>query len=475
MSEAALAGADWAMATSGSLPRAGRDAVVLGGSMAGLLAAAVLARAFDHVTIVERDELRGDGESRRGVPQGRHVHLLLPRGGEALDELFPGLTAELTRDGSRSSERLDQVHFEVGGHLFCQEPTAVGTPVHEQSRPFLEAHVLRRVRALRNVSVLDEHDVAGLCADPAGRVVTGARVVPRRGPAIERELPADLVVAATGRNGAVPAWLSELGYDAPAEEEVRVDIKYATRRMRLDSTLVAPTDLILIGPTPTRPTLLGACAQEGDTWIVTFAGFGGHHPPTASEAWRAFGDGWVPRRFAEAFHRGECLSEVLVHRFPANLRRRYERLERFPDGLIVVGDAVCSFNPIYGQGMTIAALEALALRDCLAHGTRDLPRRFFKAASRPVARAWQFAIGADLAMPPDVVPGPRPLPLRLVNRYLDSYQAGAEHDSVLATHFFDVTGFEAPVRTLFGPGSLARIVQQRRRTREDAPLPLISG
>ena len=475
MSRGAFDGAHWVMATTGSLPRAGRDAVVLGGSMAGLLAAAVLARAFDHVTIVERDELRGDGEARRGVPQGRHVHLLLPRGGEALDELFPGLTAELIRDGARSSERLDQVHFEVGGHQFCQDRTVVGTPVYEQSRPFLEAHVLRRVRAMPNVSVLDQHDVAGLRADPSGRVVTGARVVSRHGPASERELAADLVVAATGRNGTVPAWLTELGYDAPAEEEVRVDIKYATRRMRLDPALMAPTDVILVGATPTRPTLLGAAAQEGDTWIVTFAGFGGHHPPAASEAWRSFGDTWVPRRFVEAIHKGECLSDVLVHRFPSNLRRRYDKLDRFPDGLIVAGDAVCSFNPIYGQGMTIAALEALALRDCLAHGTRDLPHRYFKAASRPVARAWQFAIGADLSMPPDVVPGPRPLPLRVVNRYLDSYQAGAEHDSVLATHFFDVTGFEAPVRTLFGPGSLARIVQQRRRTREDAPLPVISG
>jgi 2-polyprenyl-6-methoxyphenol hydroxylase-like FAD-dependent oxidoreductase len=462
--------------TPASQPRAGREAVVLGASMAGLLAATVVAKAYDHVTLVERDELVGDGEPRRGVPQGRHAHLLLPRGGEILDELFPGLLAELCRDGGATSDSLDRLHFEIGGHLFSQDPMSVDTPAHVQSRPFLEAHVLRRVRDLPNVTVLDGHDVVGIRADASGRHVIGARVAPRDGRSLERHLPADLVVAATGRNSTVPAWLTELGYDVPDEEEVRVDIKYATRRMRLDRAVTEPTDLVLIGPTPTRPTLFGALVQEHDTWVVTLAGFAGHHPPTDPDGWLAFAERTAPGRFVEAIRAGEYLDGVHAHRFPANLRRRYDRLVRFPDGLLVVGDAVCSFNPIYGQGMTVAALEALALRDTLAGGSTDLPRRFFKAASRPVARAWQFAVGADLSMPPDVVPGPRALPTRLVNGYIDRYQAAAEDDPVLATHFLNVTGFDEPVRTLFGPSSVGRLVQQRRRrVREDAPLPVISG
>ena len=318
--------------------------------------------------------------------------------------------------------------------------------------------------------------MVGIRADAAGRRVVGALVAPRGGSSGERCLPADLVVAAPGRISTVPAWLTELGYDVPPEEEVRVDIKYATRRMRLDRALTEPTDMVLVGPTPTRPTLFGAFAQEHDSWIVTLAGFAGHHPPSDPDGWLAFAECLAPGGLAEAIRVGEYLDEVRAHRFPANLRRRYDRLDRFPDGLVVVGDAVCSFNPIYGQGMTVAGLEALALRDTLAHGTTDLPRRFFKAASRPVARAWQFAVGADLSMPPDVVPGPRPLPMRLVNGYLDRYQAAAEGDPVLATHFLNVTGFDEPVRTLFAPGSVGRIVQQRRRrTREEGPLPVISG
>ncbi len=454
----------------------GRDAVVLGASMAGLLAATVLADSYDNVLLVERDALLGDGEPRRGVPQGRHAHVLLPRGASALDELMPGLLAELTADGGSFAPLLSQLHFEINGHVLSQEDTGEEKPVYEQSRPFLEAHVLRRVRALPNVTVLDGHDIQHIRADRSGRHVIGATVVRRDGSSPPRDLTADLVVAATGRNGRVGAWLTELGYDAAPEEELRVDIVYATRTMRLDKALVAPMALCLVGPTPVRPCGLGAFAQEHDTWVVTLGGFPGHHPPTDPEEWLAFSDRVAPARLARAVREGEALTDIQRYRFQSNLRRRYDRLDRFPEGFLVVGDAVCSFNPIYGQGMTVAALEALALRDVLAHGTDALARRFFRAAARPVGAAWQFAVGADLAMPPDVVPGARRLPMRVVNAYLDRYQAAAETDPALARHFLNVTGFDEPVRTLFAPSAVGKLVgQRRRRAREDAPLPVISG
>ena len=444
--------------------------------MAGLLAATVLAESYDNVVLVERDRLVGDGEPRRGVPQGRHAHVLLPRGASALDELMPGLLAELTADGGSFAPLLSQLHFELNGHVLSQEDTGDEKPVYQQSRPFLEAHVLRRVRALPNVTVLDGHDIQGIRAERSGQRIIGATVVAREGSSAPRDLSADLVVAATGRNGRVGAWLTDLGYDAAPEEELRVDIVYATRIMRLDRTLITPIELCLVGPTPTRPCGIGAFAQENDAWVVTLAGFPGHHPPTDQEEWLAFSDFVAPGKLAKAIREGEALTDIERYRFKSNLRRRYDRLDRFPEGLIVVGDAVCSFNPIYGQGMTVAALEALAVRDVLAHGTSGLARRFFKAAARPVGAAWQFALGADLAMPPDVVPGSRPLPMRVVNAYLDRYQAAAELDPVLTRHFLNVTGFDEPVRVLFAPNAVGKVVgQRRRRVREDAPLPLISG
>jgi hypothetical protein len=173
---------------------------------------------------------------------------------------------------------------------------------------------------------------------------------------------------------------------------------------------------------------------------------------------------------AEGLRAAEPLEDLHQHRFPANLRRRYEQLDRFPDGLLVSGDALCSFNPIYGQGMTVAALEALAMRDALCGGGDLLAPRYFKAAAKPIATAWASATGADLGMPADIVPGPRPLPLRAVNRYVDGFQTAAEHDPVMAWRFLDVTGLTVPESALFAPDSLRRIASSVRHHRRGGSL-----
>jgi 2-polyprenyl-6-methoxyphenol hydroxylase-like FAD-dependent oxidoreductase len=402
--------------------------------------------------------------------------VLLPRGATALDELLPGFLERLQQDGSVTAANLNRFHFSFNGHVMSQEDSPNDVPVYGQSRPFLEAHVLERVRALPHVEVLDGHEVLGL--GTVGNRVNGVSVAPHGRADGVRTLDSDLVVVATGRSGRVPLWLEEMGYAAPAEEQVHVDLLYASRRMRLDDDLVGHLDSMLVGPVPHRPTGAGAFRMEDGTWIVTFAGFGGHHPPRDDVAWRRFAAAVSPPAFAKAVEGGEAVTQIVTHRFPANLRRRYDRLDRFPRGLLVVGDAVCSFNPIYGQGMTVAALEALELRSALRHGTDRLAQRFFRAAARPVGNAWQFAVGGDLAMPPDVVPGPRPLPLRAANAYLDRYQAAAERDPVLAWHFLKVTGFDEPTRTLFAPDCLRRVAgDRRRRARElkEEPTPLGIG
>jgi 2-polyprenyl-6-methoxyphenol hydroxylase-like FAD-dependent oxidoreductase len=448
--------------SNGEGHRHGREAVVLGASMAGLLATTVLADHFDRVTLVERDELPDDGQPRRGVPQARHAHVLLPRGAEALDELFPGFLRSLEEDGSVTAASLSRYHFEFNGHLLSQEDAPTDTPLYGQSRAFLDAHVLERVRARANVEVLAAREVLALrTTDHDGRVV-GVTVAPQARPQDAQGLDADLVVVATGRSGRVPVWLEQMGYDVP-EEEVHVDLMYASCQMRLDDDLVGDLDAVFVGPVPDRPRGVSAFRMEDGAWIVTMAGYAHNHPPKDSEGWIAFAQGVAPPAFAQAVARGEVTSKIVGYRFPANLRRRYDKLDRFPEGLLVAGDAVCSFNPIYGQGITVAALEALALRDALRHGPEDLAPRFFKAAAKPVGNAWAFAVGGDLAMPRDVVPGPRPFPVRAVNAYLDLYRAAAENDPVLAWHFLKVTRFDEPHRTLFSPDSLRRMAGARRR------------
>jgi 2-polyprenyl-6-methoxyphenol hydroxylase-like FAD-dependent oxidoreductase len=441
-------------------------AVVLGASMAGLLAARVLSEAYDRVTIVERDGLRdagGDRSARRGVPQGRQAHFLLSSGSEILDELFPGFLDGLESQGVPVVRSMREVHFRVGGHLLHQE-AKVSVPGYQPSRPFLEAQLRERVLALPGVVLRDGTDVAGLATDASASRVVGVRVVPRQPGSTGETIPADLVVDATGRSGRTPVWLDDLGYPTPPVEELPVDLLYVTRDLRLPTGVPGGESVVVRGAEPDRPTGMVLLAHEGDRWRLMLFGYGAeNHPPSDDAGYRAFADAVAPPHVRRVLRQAEPLGAPRAHRFPSNLRRRYERLRSFPEGLLVIGDAMCSFNPLYAQGMSVAALEAMELRRCLAAGRHDLARRYFRAAARRVDVAWQLAVGGDLALPQ--IDGPRPLPFRAMNRYVHRLQAAAAADPVLTHRFLLVTSMLRHPVSLFAPGTVLRVIRAPRAGR----------
>lgn len=443
----------------------GDRAVVLGGSMAGLLAARVLADAYAEVVVVERDEFPSAAAHRRGVPQSRHIHALLAGGQQALEELFDGLTAELVDLGAPAGDPLGHLRAYLGGHRLHPGPS--GLLALQASRPLLEASLRARVRTLPSVEFMDGCDVAGLTTTSDGSRVTGARVVRRLDGSAEETLTAELVVDATGRGSRTTAWLEMLGYPCPPVERVRIGLGYASRTYRLVPGLLDGDLGILNAATPDHPRGGALAALENDRFLVTLFGILGDHPPTDPAGFADFAATLQFPDINEALRNAEPLDEAVSFRHPASVRHHYERLSRFPDSLLVMGDAVCTFNPVYGQGMSVVALQALALRAHLRRRATPEPLTFFRQISRIVDLPWSMATGGDLAFPKVV--GQRTVPMRLLNGYLAKLFAGAAHDPRLGRAFLRVAGLVDPPRALLAPGVASRVLRPSLRRSWPAP------
>jgi 2-polyprenyl-6-methoxyphenol hydroxylase-like FAD-dependent oxidoreductase len=448
----------------------GERAVVLGASMGGLLAARVLADFFETVTVVERDVLPDDPADRQGVPQGRHVHVLLARGAQILDELFPGFLNELVADGAPvwDDGELSKLHLAFGGHQILRsgkitrEPKALA--VYMPSRPFLECHVRQRLRAMSNVTILCGHDVCELMSTPDRGRVTGVRVVNRDGGA-EQELTANVVMDAMGRGAHTPALLDSLEYGRPVEDHIVMHTNYVSQLLRIPEGTLNEM-LVDIGPAPDRPTGMFLTGYENDTWMFTVFGMVGHQPPRDLAGMLSFAQEYCPVHLIAAMQAAEPIGEVAHHHMPSSQWRRYDKMAQLPDGLLVCGDAICSVNPIYGQGMTLAALEVATLRQCLRGGGSDLPRRYFHASAKPIGVAWQMVASSDLTFP--AVAGRRSRLMRVTTRLLDWTLTACESDLVVAVRFFKVNGLIYSPLRLLHPVFVYRVaVVNLRRRRGD--------
>jgi 2-polyprenyl-6-methoxyphenol hydroxylase-like FAD-dependent oxidoreductase len=435
-------------------PSQREHAVVLGASMAGLLTARVLSESFRQVTVVERDVLPAEAGQRRGVPQGRHLHALLCRGGQILDDLFPGLTKQVAETGAPVGDLLGNIRWFLSGHRLAQ--VDIGQPVLFATRPMLEAHVRSLVKGLSGVTFLEGRDIIGPVAAGNKRRVTGVRVRSEGG--AEDVIDADLVVDTTGRASRTPAWLEELGYARPVTDKVAVDVAYATRTYRLPPDVLGTDQLIMNFWTPDNPRAAGL-EKTDDRFILTAAGLLGDHPPTDPKGFDAFVASLKFPDIPDAIRDGEPLDDPVAFRYPANVRQRYERMRDFPDSFLVLGDAVCAFNPIYGQGMTSASLQANALRGLLADGRPLTWRRHFQAMAKAVDDPWTISTSNDLAFPG--VTGRRTPLVRVVNAYLPRLHELGERDPEAAAAFLRVVGLLESPATMLRPGLALRVLTRR--------------
>jgi 2-polyprenyl-6-methoxyphenol hydroxylase-like FAD-dependent oxidoreductase len=434
------------------MKRVGERAVVIGASMAGLLAARALADFYDTVTVLERDTVPLSDLPRKGVPQGRHAHGLLARGRSVIEQFFPGWTDEVVASGGVRGDIAGDVSW-VGHGVTLKSASSdlIGVLA---SRPVLEGHVRRRLLRLPNVRAIENCAVQGLVASEDHSAVRGVRV---RIGNIEEIIDADLVVDASGRGSSSPAWLESIGYIRPAEEKIEIGLGYTTRIYRR-----RPTDLngklavVVAGSGPNWRNGV-VLYQTEDRWIVSLGGFFGDHAADDDPLFAAYAGSLPTSEIYDIVAHGEPLSDFASYRYPANLRRRYEELTQFPRGYLVFGDAICSFNPVYGQGMTVAAQEAVLLRQCLEAGDADLARRFFAAAKGAIDVPWDIAVGNDLRHPK--VQGPRSPKVRFINWYIGKLHMAARHDAELTTAFLRVANLEASPTLLLSPANVLRVIR----------------
>jgi 2-polyprenyl-6-methoxyphenol hydroxylase-like FAD-dependent oxidoreductase len=433
-------------------------AVVIGGSMGGLLAARVLAEHFERVTIVERDRMPAGVDHRRGVPQSRHTHGILGSGANILEELFPGIRRELIDAGAVSGDIVQKGRwFHEGGYLKQTPSGMIGLVL---SRPLLETTVRKRVLALDRIRLLEECDAEGLAASDDGKCVTGLKL---KGGSV---INADLVVNAAGRASHGPAWLESLGYPKPQVDRVEVALGYTTRLFRRCPNELNGDIAVIIPPTPSGKKGGVMIAQEGDRWTVTLIAHFGGYAPSGLEGFRAFARNLHAPDIDEVVRAAEPIGDAQTARFPASVRQRYERLTRFPTGYLAFGDAICSFNPIYGQGMSAAALQAMTLRKCLRNEPRNLAKTFFTEVAAVIDIPWSIAVGNDLRMPEKV--GPRTTAGRFTTWYVSKVHKAAHHDSEVSLAFHKVASLLEPPSSLMKPRLAWRVFKGRKANQPEA-------
>jgi 2-polyprenyl-6-methoxyphenol hydroxylase-like FAD-dependent oxidoreductase len=383
----------------------GTQAVVIGAGMGGLAAAGALAGHFDRIVVLERDLLPQTAMHRPGTPQDRHLHGLLPGGQRALSTLFPKFEEDLIAAGALPLSIALDLRSEVPG-LGPLPRRDFGRLIYVGSRPLIEFTVRQQVERLTNVTIRSGCRVREITTARDGAAVTGVRYESDGGQ--QQSLSADLVVDASGRGAPTLELLRSTGRALPPETVIGIDFHYCTARFTIPAD--APSEwraVVTPAKAPERRRGGGIAPIEGNAWLVTLGGRLGDRPPTDWDGFMAYAQQLETPTVYEAIKHAERQGDIVHFGFPASVWRHFERLDDLPRGLVPLGDAICRFNPIYGQGMSVAALEAGVLHQLLgelaaqqgADPLAELGAAFLSRIQPLIEAPWNMSAIPDLVYP----------------------------------------------------------------------------
>jgi 2-polyprenyl-6-methoxyphenol hydroxylase-like FAD-dependent oxidoreductase len=428
-------------------------AVVIGAGMAGLAAAQAISRHFGKVTVIERDVLPVEAAPRIGTPQCQHAHILLAGGLKALQKLFPGFEKDLAEAGAVKIRMGKDLRFERPG--FDPFPARdLGIDVFSMSRPLLEAVVRRRVQQSPNIDIRMRSRVTGLAASRDATRIEAVHYEREDGGALTLE--ADLVVEASGRCGLTFQLLEALSLQKPEETEIGMDQAYASTIVeRRDHNADWLGNVVLpSAPATSRGAFLFPIEKQ--RWVLSVGGNHGDAPPGDRAGFMDFVRSLRTQTIYDAVRDARPLTDIVRFKLPCSTRRHFERLESFPAGLLVTGDALCRFNPVFGQGMSVAAQEAVILDRLLAEGVpmERLAREFFAAIQDTIATPWGVAIN-DFVYP--ATRGVRPADLAQRLQYGAALTRLAAQDPEVHRLSVEVTQLLKPQAALREPALAARV------------------
>ncbi|PGY15982.1 NAD(P)/FAD-dependent oxidoreductase [Bacillus sp. AFS031507] len=441
----------------------GKRALVIGGSIAGLLAARILSDFFEEVLIIEKDQKREKHLTRTGVPQGTHGHALLKSGEEILTELFPGIVDELIADGSVKSDFTSELAW--NHHGSWKVKYHAGISIIQQSRPFLEWHIQRRLEMIPNISFLYGAKAKRMLINSDSTSIIGVEIQKDGEAAVP--LNANLVVDATGAGSNSTNWLRQLGFDAPQKTEVKVNLFYASRIYSSLSSKNKDWGNLLVYPNPPRQNRGGSISPiENQRWMVTLLGYGVESPPSTLEEFINYAKSLEQPDVYEAIKNGTPETDVSVYRFPALRRFHYEKLQRFPNGLIVSGDAFCRIDPVFGQGMSIAALEAIALKKELQKALNknkisQISKNTHRSFSKIIDVPWLIALTEDFRF--THTDGAKPFGLPLLKWYVKRVILACESNQKVYGKLINVLQLKAHPISLFSSSTLKAVLFQAKR------------